>query len=383
MTAANLRLLRKYSPLGRLGGRNGKPDKKPMTAAENLATTLPDIVEPKWWTGASATPTEHYTIDCSSYAMDADDLRKGSELDLRMNQLFDQVGLVHLVNTGMSDIQLMRKAAMLVIKNQIEYKGGSNPRSELQPNVYEVGAPLEAWLHYHHEMAYIGTSTKMLGFLCHHALDNRGHTFVSDNLRATGDILATEFGQKLKQLGLCYHRDLTDRDAFSGREEIGVYNHWQKSFLTEDPDRAAELARESGLEIEWGPNRLLKTRYYISAFEYFAPLDRNMLYSSVADDAMWFDTWPKVMHLPLDERPLKLTFGDGTEMTREEKQLFMDIYDRHGTPIEWSQGDVAIVCNYRFAHGRPAITLNENEKRELGVIVGEAYSRVGALEGKW
>jgi hypothetical protein len=106
-----------------------------MTAAENLATTLPDIVEPKWWTGASATPTEHYTIDCSSYAMDADDLRKGSELDLRMNQLFGQVGLVHLVNTGMSDIQLMRQAAMLVIKDQIEYTGGANPRSALQPNV--------------------------------------------------------------------------------------------------------------------------------------------------------------------------------------------------------------------------------------------------------
>ncbi len=64
------------------------------------------------------------------------------------------------------------------------------------------------------------------------------------------------------------------------------------------------------------------------------------------------------------------------------KQLFVDVYDRHGSPIEWSQGDIAIVCNYRFAHGRPAITLNANEKRELGVIVGEAYSRVGALEGK-
>lgn len=354
-----------------------------MNTAEKYTTPLADIIEPQWWTGTPAIPAERYTIDCSDYRMDDSDLEVGGELDQRMNQLFKDVGLVHLVNTGLTDMQYMHKAAMLVIKNQIEYKGGSNPRSALEPNVYEVGAPLPAWLHYHHEMAYIGSSTKMLGFLCHHALEDRGYTFMSDNVKATDDILATDFGQKLKRLGLCYHRDMTDREAFNDREEIGVYNHWQKSMLTEDPEEAVEIARSRGLEVSWGPNRLLKTRYTISAFEYFQPLDRNLLYSSVADDGMWFDMWPKVMHLPYDERPLTLTFGDGSEMTREEKQQFVDVYDRHGTPIKWRQGDVMVFCNYRFAHGRPAITLKGNEQRELGVIVGENYVRTGAMEGKW
>jgi hypothetical protein len=340
-------------------------------------------MEPRWWTGTPAIAPERFTIDCSDYRMDAEDLKPGSELGQRMNAVFDAVGLVHLVNTGMTDVQAMRTAAMLVMKTQVEYEGGSNPRNVLEPNVYEVGAPLSAWLHYHHEMAYIGHSTTMLGFLCKHALDGRGHTFVSDNLGATDAILATDLGQKLKRLGLCYHRDLTDRDAFAGRQEIGVYNHWQKSMMTDDPAEAAEFARNKGLEVEWGPDRLLQTRYYISAFEYFQPLDRNLLYSSVADDGIWFDTWPLVQHLPLEQRPLKLTFGDGTEMTPEEKQLFIDVYDKHGIPIEWREGDVALVCNYRFAHGRPAIHLGAGEKRELGVLIGSSYERVGDLEGKW
>jgi len=89
------------------------------------------------------------------------------------------------------------------------------------------------------------------------------------------------------------------------------------------------------------------------------------------------------MHLPYEQRPLKLTFGDGSEMTREEKQLFVDVYDNFGIPIEWSVGDVAVVCNYRFAHGRPGIHLGEGEQRELGVVIGEAYERVGDLPGKW
>ncbi len=344
---------------------------------------LSDIIEPRWWTGESALPPESFTIDCAGYGMDDADLAPGSELAQRMNEMFDEVGLVYLVNTGLTNLQKMRLAGKLVMENEMRYEGGANPRDDIEPNVYEVGAPLQAWLHYHHEMAYVGASTRMLCFLARSAVTNKGQTFVSDNMQATDAILETDFGQKLKELGLCYHRDLTDREFFAGSEEIGVYNHWQKSMLTENPDIAEQRARERGLETEWAANRMLKTRYYVSAFEYFPQLDRNVLYSSVADDGMWFDTWPKVMHLPYDQRPLKLTFGDLSEMTFKEKRLFVDIYDRFGVPIDWNVGDVAIVCNYRFAHGRPGIHLDDGEDRELGVMLGESFRRLGDLDGKW
>ena len=354
-----------------------------MSSAADTLPPLPGAIEPRWWTGTPALSPELFTIDCTGYGMDDADLHPDGELAQSMNRVFDEIGLVYLVNTRLTDLQDMRRFAKLVVDKEMRYKGGANPRDSIEPNVYEVGAPLQAWLHYHHEMAYVSHSTRMLGFLCHRAVRDKGYTFVSDNLQATDAILETEFGQKLKELGICYHRNLTDRDHFAGTEQIGVYNHWQKSMLTDDPDEAVAMAESRGLEVEWGPNRLLKTRYYISAFEYFPPLDRNLLYSSVADDGMWFDTWPKVMHLPYEERPLKLTFGDLSEMTREEKQLFVDVYDRFGIPIRWNVGDIAIVCNYRFAHGRPGIHLDGDEERELGVLIGETYERVGDLPDKW
>jgi hypothetical protein len=219
--------------------------------------------------------------------------------------------------------------------------------------------------------------------MCNKIPAEGGYTFVSDNVAATSAILATPFGQKLKKLGICYHRDLTDRDSFQDQVEYGVYNHWQLSMLTDDPDEAIAQARSRGLTAEWGDDRKLKTRYTISAFEYFPHVDRNLLYSSMADDGAWFDTWPLVQHLPAEDRPLKLTFGDLTEMTREEKQLFIDIYDNHGIPIPWKVGDVALICNYRFAHGRPGIHLKEGEERELGVLIGESFNRLQTYEDKW
>jgi len=351
--------------------------------APDMMSPLPGVIEPRWWTGTAALPASSFTIDCTAERLDAADPDPGSPLARRMRETYDDVGLVHVTNTGLSELAAMRVVAKFVIDHEMQYQGGANPRDLLEPNVYEVGAPLSAWLHYHHEMAYVGHSTTMLGFLCRHAVAGKGHTYVSDNLAATDAILETELGAKLRDLGLCYHRDLTDRDAFAGTDEIGVYNHWQKSMLTEDPDAAAAAARARGLETEWGPDRLLRTRYYVSAFEYFPLLDRNVLYSSIADDGMWFDGWPKVMHLPYEQRPLKLTFGDGTELSREEKRLFVDVYDRFGIPIRWQVGDVALVCNFRFAHGRPGIRLEPGETRELGVLIGAAYERVGDLPGKW
>ena len=88
---------------------------------------IPEVIEPKWWTGTSAISPERFTIDCSQYRMSDADLQSGSELDQRMNQIFDEIGLVHLVNTGLFDMQKMREAALLVMKKQMEYKGGSNP----------------------------------------------------------------------------------------------------------------------------------------------------------------------------------------------------------------------------------------------------------------
>ncbi len=354
---------------------------------------LDDVVEPNWWSGTAPLDASQYTVDCSDRAMDASDLARGSDLAVQMRDTYDRVGLVHLTNTGLTELVDMRAAAKLIIDDEMSYEGGANPRGNIEPNVYEIGAPLSAWLHYHHEMAYVGRSTRVISFLAKDVLPmsdagsrpgvSRGATFVSDSIGATDALLATPFGQKLKSLGVCYHRNLTDRDRFVGTTEYGVYNHWQKSFGTDEANLAASRARNQRLAVEWGPDRLLRTRFYCSAFEYFDHLDRNVLYSSLADHGMWFDTWPLVQHLPYDERPLHMTFGDDSEISADEIRQWIDVYDRFGMPLNWQRGDVGVICNYRWAHGRPQIHLGDGEARKLGVVLGDQYDRVGVRTDRW
>lgn len=371
------------------------------SATPSLATMTrtPDIT-PIFWSGEIPIAESSYTIDCSRYAMEGA-TEDESELVRQMHETFERVGLVVLKNTGMSSLKDMRKWADVLIQNGMtEYKGGANSRQAIDSdvNVFDTGAPKEAHLHYHTEMAYVSKSTTMLAFCCGAAKGGKGPMYVSDKMRASADLLETAFGQKLAEKGITYIRCLTDRDAYSADtsdgagNDSGIYNHWQRSFGVDSVEEVERLAAERGLEFEWGDNRYLKTKYTVSAFEYHPGTDTNLIYSSVADDSVWFDTWPGVDKLPTfddfdaatpAQRPLKMTFGDGSEMSRQEIKEFIDVYDRYGIPINWQLGDVAVVCNYRFAHGRPSYDLQEGEERELGVVLGEMFDRVGQVDGKF
>lgn len=373
--------------------RNVKASLSPSTAMRT------PMIEPAFWAGDNAVPAERFTIDCQNMGL-AECKEPPAELIVRMKEVFNEWSLVLLTNTGLPNLDLQKMyASVLIPRTAEEYKAGANSRGQTTTkNVFDTGAPKEAHLHYHHEMVYSGKSTPRIGFLCDRATAGKGATFVSDGQMTTNMLMQTELGKKLKEKGVCYIRCLTDRDSGEdddpSNDQSGVYNHWQTSFGTESVEEVERLAAERGMEVEWGGSngRFLKTKYYTSAFEYSPLDDRNLLYSSVADDSVWFDTWPGVRKLPTmdsfgqaDEsmRPLKMLFGDDSEFSREEIELFVRVYDAAGVQVQWKEGDCLMLCNRRWAHGRPRYSLAEGEQRHLGVVLGEFFDRVGPREDKW
>jgi len=404
-------------PFGSLAHRRAASS---MVGLENATALRVPTIMPTWWTGTAAVEAGRYEIDCAPYGLRAETLANGEdlprELSDRVKATFHDVGLVHLVNTGLGMNQsAMRRCALEALGPNVmaAYTGGANSRAklgasnghredhpEMVEDVFATGAPGVSHIHYHHEMAYVSKSVRGVAFCCSRAPlkdgTYKGATFVSEAVGHTDALMRTTTGQKMKELGITYIRNLTDRDQGGcdnpHNEEGLIYNHWQTSFGTDDPEEAEAIALSRGLEIAWGPNRFLKTKYTTSAFEYFPQLDRNLLYSSVADDSIWFDTWPGVRKLPTMEsfekakatdRPLKITYGDGTDLTREDLANWVRVYDEHGLPLDYQPGDVAVHCNHRWAHGRPAFTLGQGEHRTIGVVLGEMYERQGQRDDSW
>lgn len=369
---------------------NNKP-----TPSKSILKPGQTVVIPRWWTGRYDA-----VMDPSKFLVDGggnlgkEDLKASSWIGQEILEKYKAVGLVHVHNTGLTDMADQRELARILMGNETEYEGGANPRGRNSDlgNVYDIGAPIEAALAYHHEMTYKSHSVESLGFLCKHAVqrDDVGWSFVSDSVQAHDYIMTTPLGQKLKEKGLCFMRRMTDATSTAnphGLDDV-VYNHWQQSWMTEDPQEAEDAAHAQGLLVEWIPNKVggghvMQTRYYKSAFEYIPGLDRNIMATSIADDGEWFDSWPGIQDVPQELRPLEMFFGDDTPFTLEEKQAWTDAYDLFGIPIPWQPGDLAVLCNLRFAHGRPGIHLLPGEKRELGVMLGPLFERQETMEGKW
>lgn len=349
-------------------------------------------VIPRFREGQDKIPVDSFTIDCAPYRVRSGE-EPEPELKERMEQVFEEKGVVRLKNTGLTDVIDMKRYAQTVIKQEMKYEGGANPREGIIANVYEVGAPHDAWLHYHHEMAYNEHSMKNLAFCSVKAPRGKGDTYLSENVSVTQELLSTDFGKRLRDKGVCYIRCLTDREAYKGQGWMHgqpVYNHWQLSFGAETPEEAEAKANECGLTVEWmtdpmkpSSKRYMKTKFCTSAFEFCPSIARNVLFSSIADHGMWFDTWKGVAEVPLAKRPLHMTFGDGEEFTVEELRYWVQCYDRGGIRVQWTTGDILAFCNYRFAHGRPAFDLKRFEERQVGVLLGEKFRRVGIREGAW
>jgi hypothetical protein len=351
----------------------------------------PPAIVPKFWTGKDAVPRDRFTIDCSPYRPEETPC---PELKDRMQKTFKEQGACLLKNTRLKDPVHMSNYAQAMINNGMKtYQGGANPREGIIDNVFEVGAPGDAWLHYHHEMAYNKHSMKNLAFCSLKAPFMKGDTYLSENLQVTEELLATDFGRKLKEHGVTYIRCLTDKEAYEGQgwmDGRAVYNHWQTSFGVKTLAEAEEAAAQCGLKVEWvtdplmeSSKRYMKTSLTISAFEYCPSVGRNVLYSSIADHNMWFDTWQGVAEVDPEKRPLQMTFGDGSPISIEELRQWVGAYDRGGVRVQWEQGDIVAFCNYRYAHGRPAYHLNPWEVRQIGVVLGEKFHRIGAAEHAW
>jgi hypothetical protein len=371
-----------------------------FTAPKRLSNSILEagqtVVIPRWWTGrydAVLDPSQFLVDGCGN--LGKEDLQADSWIGQEMQEKYQVSGLVHVHNTGLTNMADQRELARILMGTETEYEGGANPRGRDTDlgNVYDIGAPLQAALAYHHEMTYKSHSVESWGFLCKHAVqrDDAGWSFVSDSVQAHDYIMTTPLGQKLKDKGLCFVRRMTDAASKANPQGLldnVVYNHWQQSWMTEDPQEAEAAARAQGLEVEWIPHEVggghvMQTRYYKSAFEYVPSLDRNIMATSIADDGEWFDSWPGIQDVPQELRPLEMYFGDDTPFTLEEKQAWTDAYDMFGIPIPWQAGDVAVLCNLRYAHGRPGIQLLPEEKRELGVMLGSLFERQETKEGKW
>jgi len=223
-------------------------------------------------------------------------------------------------------------------------------------------------------MSYLSRFPRCLVFGCETIPRQGGETLIADTQAVTHEILQTEIGQKLKQNGVRYVRNLTD----ANKPNDAVYKHWQDAFNVSSEQGVENIAQREGWDLKWKADGRVQISYQKEAYEYNEALNENLLFVNLSLLSAYFDDWHPFNTLPHEDRPFNVVHGDGEPFTETETEYLVKIFENHCLPIFWKPGWIAMFDNERWAHARPPFTLQAGESRKLGAMMGVPKNRIGA-----
>ena len=204
-------------------------------------------------------------------------------------------------------------------------------------------APKDVEIFLHHEMAQTPISPSKLFFFCQSAADEGGATPLcrSDKLfealKGENPSLARDFKEK----GLKYTTTMpAANDANSGQGRS-----WKSTLSVSSVEEAEAKLKELGYHWEWMDDGSLKAVTPKLPAVIDLADGSEVFYNQLIAAYMG---WKGVRENPSSA----ITFGDGSAIPKEGLERVSTLAEDFTFDLEWQDGDVAIVDNYRAMHGR-------------------------------
>jgi len=204
-------------------------------------------------------------------------------------------------------------------------------------------APKDVEIFLHHEMAQTPISPSKLFFFCQAAAEKGGATPLcrSDKLfealKTENPALASDFKEK----GLKYTTTMpAANDANSGQGRS-----WKSTLSVETLEDAEAKLKELGYNWQWLEDGSLKAVTPVLPAVIDLADGSEVFYNQLIAAYMG---WKGVKENPSSA----ITFGDGTAIPKEGLERVSELAQDFTFDLEWQDGDVAIVDNYRAMHGR-------------------------------
>jgi alpha-ketoglutarate-dependent taurine dioxygenase len=289
--------------------------------------------------------------------LSGDDRVLNTEQTAALRALLDRHGALLIRGRSPAGAAEAARFAETLFPDEPVLDTGEHPQADQAEAVYRpVPFDSRQTLMWHHENSFNAVCPRVLMFFCRTPAVTGGATTLVDSrlVYQRADTAATS---RLRTAGIRYVR-LCDENA--GRS-------WRQLYGTDDPAQAARAAAEAGeeLDIHRGTARIMATRPAFRTGEH---------------GIVWFN---QLLHwhpaaLPDDLRRLvrrgavpafrDCTHGDGTPIDDDLIEHITAISQDVEYPVAWQAGDVLLVNNLVYAHGRhPYRGTREHFVRMLGL----------------
>lgn len=261
-----------------------------------------------------------------------------------LQQVLVDEGIVLLRGFDSSSESVLEDLLLLLEAPLMEDARWSSPRSLIKGKTFtSTEYPKSQEILLHSEMAYLRHWPRLLSFQCKTRADSGGETSICHIDRLSEDMGSVLDGFHKK--GVKYIRNY--------RPNVDV--PWQNAFGTDNRSEVAKIAKQNHMTLEWLDGDVLRTQQVCQG-----------VILSDSDQPRWFNQahifHPSRLPTPTRESleklfgsegmPRSVTYGDGEPIDAGTIQSVVDAMDRNIQDIDWRAGDVAILDNMRWMHGR-------------------------------
>lgn len=223
-------------------------------------------------------------------------------------------------------------------------------------------APKDVEIFLHHEMAQTPISPSKLFFYCQSAAESGGATPLcrSDKLfealKAENPTLANDFAEK----GLKYTTTMPAADDANS----GQGRSWKSTLSVESTVEGEAKLKELGYSWEWMEDGSLRA---------ITPVLPAVIELSDGSESFYnqliaaYMGWKGVRENPSSA----ITFGDGSPIPKEGLERIAELSQKFTFDLQWQDGDVALVDNYRAMHGRRPFSGDRKRQVLVALVAAE------------
>jgi hypothetical protein len=248
----------------------------------------------------------------------------------------------------------------------LEYAYASTPRRRVSGKIYtSTDYPPDQTIPLHNEMSYSLKWPMKIWFYCVQPAEEGGETPIADSRKVLVG-LDPQISEEFDRKGVMYVRNYRH----------GVDLSWQTVFQTSDRLEVEQYCRLAHIEAEWGDCNSLKTRQVCQGLASHPESgvrvwfnQAHLFHSSSLD--------PEIRRQLMGEfgeegLPRNSYYGDGSPIGERTLKAIRDSYEREAVYFRWKKGDVLMLDNMLFAHGRTPF----KGSREVLVGMADPFSVV-------
>ncbi|MBT0772977.1 TauD/TfdA family dioxygenase [Kineosporia sp. J2-2] len=228
----------------------------------------------------------------------------------------------------------------------LDYTNRSTPRTRVSGRVFtSTEYPADQTIPMHNEMSYADSWPDTLFFASVVPAAEGGETPLADSSRVYDRIPAETRG-RFERDGVMYVRNFGS----------GLDLSWQEAFQTQDRSELEAYCKEHGIQTEWMDDDRLRTRHVVQASVISHRTGRKVWFNQA--HLFHVSSLPSHVEHELresfseDELPRNALYGDGTPLAADDLGAIRSAYAAEEVATRWQAGDVMIVDNEQFAHGR-------------------------------